>query len=164
MPKYLRSITKKRWDTYPDADWLKPDELKGDVLKDLATSDGDLSIWEISEEFGIDGICTALAAKRDSVKAFDYVIFDEVELQSFGFEVIESLGDTPYDALNNFHRDIKSLTVDNLTALAYVLSNCHKDRILPKDLKSKLVDGLTSGRLSRQPFFNKRLLEKLDGT
>ena len=162
MPKYLRSIVKKRWDLHPSVDWLEPGELQADVMKDLGTVDGDLSIWEIGPESDINRICTALAAKRDDFGPFDYLIFDSDELPDSDFDIENSLGQTPDLGLNEFHRDIKFLTANRLPELALALSNCCKDRILPKDVKRNIVEGLTNERLNRRRYFNKRLLEKID--
>ena len=44
MPRFLRGITRSRWDTYPDVPSCSLGELKADVFRDLPTADGLLSI------------------------------------------------------------------------------------------------------------------------
>ena len=68
MPSFFRAIVKKRWDTNPDVPWLEPNELKADVLKDLPTSDGVLSIWEIDEGINPERISIAFGCNQKELR------------------------------------------------------------------------------------------------
>ena len=160
MPSFLRTIVKKRWDTNPDVPWLEPNELKADVLRDLPTSDGVLSIWEINEEISPERISIALAATRKSLDVFDYVVFDGSELSPPSFNIERTTGETPDEAINGLHFDLQYLTTLKLTSLADIVSKGDKCRILRKQVRKSLLEGLDSGRLSAQAF-NQELLEKL---
>ena len=159
----MRAIIKKRWDTNPDVPWLEPNELKADVLKDLPTSDGALSIWKISEEIGPDRVSIALAATRKSLDVFDYIVFDGSELNPPSFNLEQKTGETPDEDINGLHYDLRSLTTYRLTCLADIVSKGDKFRILKKQVRESLLEGLDSGRLSDRAF-NQELLEKLRRT
>ena len=158
MPSYLRTIVKRRWDTAPDVPWLRPNELKADAFRDLATSDGRLSIWELSEEVEANRV----VATRETLGVVDYVVFDGNELQFAGFSVEKSDGVTPDERINGFHYDIALLTTHRLVALADLLAKGEKGRLPQKFIREALQDGLDSGRLNRQTF-NPKLLERLIG-
>ena len=161
MPSFLRSITKRRWDTNPDVPWLKPNELKADVLRDLPTSDGVLSIWEIDKGISPERISIALAATRDKIDTIDYVVFDGSKLSSPSFRIERKTGKTPDEAINGLHHDLQFLTTDKLASLAAIVSKGDKSRILEKQIKDSLLEGLKSGRLRAQAF-NQDLLVKLE--
>ena len=130
MPRLLRAIVKKRWDTSPDVPWLKPHELKADVLKDLPASNGALSVWEIDGAINPERISIALAATRKSLAVFDYVIFDGSQLTPLGFNMERKAGETPDEAINELHWDLQFLTTYKLTSLADIVSRGDKCRIL----------------------------------
>ena len=160
MPDFLRSIAKRRWDTNPDIPWLKPNELKADVFRDLPTSDGALSIWEISGDIAAERIGIALAANRESLDPFDYVVFDGSALRPPDFAIENRAGKTPDEDINGLHYDLQFLTTYKLTALADILSKGYKCRIPQKQVKESLLAGLDNGRLNSQKF-NEKLLQKL---
>ena len=132
MPSFLRAIVKKRWDTNPDVPWLAPNELKADVLKDLPTSDGVLSIWAIDEGISPKRISIALAATRKSLDVFDYVVFDGSELSPPSFGIERKAGETPDETINGLHHDLQFLTTNRLTSLADIVSRGDKCRISRK--------------------------------
>lgn len=160
MPSFLRAIVKRRWDTSPDVPWLEPNELKADVLKDLPASDGMLSIWQIAEGFSPERISIALAATRESLGVFDYVVFDGSELSPPLFSMEHKDGETPDEAINGLHYDLQYLTTNKVTSLADIVSRGDKHRILKKRVRESLLEGLESGRLSDKTF-NQELLKKL---
>ena len=65
------------------------------MFKDLPTSDGVLSIWEIDEGFNPERISIALAATRRSLDVFDYVVFDGSKLSPPSFSIERKTGETP---------------------------------------------------------------------
>lgn len=160
MVDYLRSIAKKRWDINPDVPWLKPNELKADVFKDLPVSDGALSIWKIDERVDAERVSIALAAKRDYLSAVDYVVFDGSVLDTSQFTLQNIAGDTPDGAINDLHFDLQFLTSEKLAELAHIIAKGYKARILQKQVKARLLDGLDRGLLKSEAF-NRNLLSKL---
>ena len=131
----MRAIVKKRWDANPDVPWLEPDELKADAFRDLPTSDGLLSIWEIPEASDAERVAIALAATRDSPGDFDYVMFEGSLLQPPAFALKQNSGETPDEGINDWHHDVELLTTRKLADLAQIISKGYKNEYLKRRCK-----------------------------
>jgi hypothetical protein len=147
MPRFLRSITRSRWDTYPDIPWLELGQLKADVFRDLSTTDGLLSIWEVPEGLTAERIAVAMAATRDNLGPMDIVVFDDLPLQ---LDVVpdRAPGDTPDAEVNSFHYDMRHLTVQKLLALAMHMSGGAYTRLPLRQVETGLRDGIRDGHLT----------------
>ena len=160
MPKFLRNIVRTRWYTAPNVEWLKAGQLSGDVLKDLGTTDGKLSIYEVPYDYDPTRIAIAIAANRPRLGPVDYLIFDGDILQPSVFPLEKTPGETPDFEVNTLHHDLLQLTTDRLVSLVGLLSEGDKERVEPKPVKEALLEGLNSGALNVQ-HFSQTLLKDL---
>ena len=162
MPRFLRLIDEKHWYAYPDVSWLNPGELPADVLKDLSTTQGDLSLYDISQGVAAERIAIALAATRPSVRYIYYVLFYDSILTAIGLSFKQTPGETPDNQVNSVHYDAQQVTTVKLSDLALKLSGtqpCHIDK---GAVRRKLLNGLEAGELNPKKYFNKNLLEELN--
>ena len=66
---------------------------------------------------------TALAANRDALANFDYVVLDVHPLTDLNIRVDESKGGTPDEEVNAWHRDLVELSAQKIMGLAVVIQD-----------------------------------------
>lgn len=113
-----RDIFAKELETYVD-ERLTNDDIPADPLGDFANTTGNsLSVWLVDEDkTNFSRVVTAMAANRERVDKFDYVLFREELLDTVGIKVAESKGDTPDAEANEFHRNLVELSASKVVAL-----------------------------------------------
>ena len=161
MPRFLRLIKEARWYAYPDISWLQPGELQADVLADLGTTRGNLSVFDVSQSIDAERIAIALAARRQSLQALDYIVFDDGILEPLALSATKSGGETPDSGVNAVHYDVQNITAGVLVNLASELAQIDPTGLSRSSVKRKLIKGINEGRLVTSRFFDKRLLEEL---
>ena len=161
MARFLRLIDEKHWYAYPDVHWLNPGELSADVLKDLSTTHGDLSLYDISQGVTAERVAIAMAATRPSVRYLDYVLFDDSVLTTIGLPFKQTPGGTPDSQVNDVHYDAQRITTVKLSDLAHKLSETQPYHIDKGSVRQELLNGLKAGDLNPKKYFNKNLLEEL---
>ena len=131
MRQFLRTVRQARWHKYPEIAWLVEGELQGDVLTDMSTDRGRLSVYRISNEDDLQRVITALAATRDNVANLDYAIFEDSELGSLGITISNG-------GYNNqwAHYELGNLSARRLARLAEVVSAGNHDRVSEKLIRA----------------------------
>ena len=115
----LRAIHKPRWYDDPRPPWLAEGEAPADVLDDLRTKQNELSVWLVREdESNVDEVVTALATNRNSLDKVDYALIDEATVGELGIDMQESPANTPFHAVNAWHRDLIELSAGKVARLA----------------------------------------------
>lgn len=158
MTNFLRTINHDRWLNSVDPDWVPDGELCADVLKDLHTDDGKLSIWDINDEAYRQELLIALAAARPSLKKMDYIIFDGTELEEIGVSLEHSTGRTPITKINSLlHYDVRFLTANRLALLAELVftKQIEIKRVPKKDVRSLLSQAADEGIIDKNSLTEK---------
>jgi len=120
MATVLRKIDHKQlWNKKPEGDiasWLQEGELPADALQDIQTDNNRLSVFLLEDgaPTTLERVIGALAAKRNHLAKFDYVLFGPALLAELGIELEATLGDTLDGAVNACHRDLVKLTATKL--------------------------------------------------
>ena len=117
-------------------DWLNDDDVPADLLSDFSTKNNALSVYEIDEgNSNLQDIIASLAANRDKVQRFDYVLFDKKLLTEKGIQFQNSSGDTPHQEVNEkYHLDIIKLSGKKVAAIGnqfldYTIESTSKKQI-----------------------------------
>lgn len=147
MTQYLRLVRQRRWATFPDIEWIAPEETQADALLDLQTRNNRLSVFRVDSDNDIQRVVVALAASRDHVANIDYAIFDDDELIVQGIDITQTVGETPDKTANMLHHDIHNLTVRQIELLARTIALADHTRIHRRDIQTMLRDALQSGDL-----------------
>ena len=152
MSFVFRSIGNKHWYSadQPDyQDWLKDRELVADVLKELRTTRGSLSVYKVDSGMqNLDRIICAYACTRNSLNDIDYVLVPLDAIRE-GFDTAPTLGDTADDEVNKWHLDIEHLSASKLLQLARLFQDHHSSmyRIRKRHVRSKIKDCLRKQHL-----------------
>lgn len=143
MSLVFRSIGNKHWYTWDQPDfneWLPDGELVADVLNELRTTRGSLSVYKIDTGMqNLDRVICAYACTRNSLNDIDYVLVPlEIILEQF--DTAPTLGATADDGVNKWHLDIEHLSASKLLQLARVFQDHHSamHRIRKRRVKSKI--------------------------
>ena len=147
MTQYLRLVRQRRWATFPDIEWIAPEETQADALLDLQTRNNRLSVFRVDSDNDIQRVVVALAASRDHVANIDYAVFDDDELIAQGIGITQTVGETPDKTANMLHHDIHNLTVRQIELLARTIALADHTRIHRRDIQTMLRDALQSGDL-----------------
>src|SRR4051812_20232399 len=122
MPLAVRKIAAGKWKT-ADYSWVPPGSLQGDVLGDLKTGKGRLSLWEVRDDkANLDDVIVALTSAQERLDHFDYIIFDRAVIAGLGFSTTNSPGSTPFKPAQSMHFDVLDLTTSKLSDLAFAIS------------------------------------------
>lgn len=145
MPLVLRQVRSNRWYSREECPWLAEGELQADPLGDLQTNENMLSVWFVEDDkSNFRRIITALAANRDYVQNFDYILIDEWILHEIGIKFKNSEAVTPdEDANSKWHYDLIELSAQKLTYLAKaILDTAEPQRISKKQVKQWIKDAV----------------------
>jgi hypothetical protein len=149
VPFFLHRVTQDRWLWGEDVPCLPPGELQSEVFLDLQAKDNVLSVWQITDdESNMDRVLAALAANRDDVSHFDYMLIDQQLVTAMNIGVLSSPGDTRDALANSWHRDLGKLSASQLLAIAYLLRRQGRLVRCPKKRVHTLLEtALSSGHI-----------------
>jgi len=151
VTRVLRVVRQARWDSQENLDWLAEDDVPAPPLLDFANTDHHcLSVWLVGEGHGEeDQIVTALAATRDKLDVFDYVLFAREHLDAVGTELRDAGGDTPDEGVNRHHRDLAHVSAARVFATTKkVWDECKPPTRLSKGRVGQLLaDAVRNGRI-----------------
>lgn len=142
MPLLVRKIDRKQR-------WLEPN-LSSDVMHELKTTDSMLSVWELTEDrSNLERVVAAMAATRQLLDKFDYVLLEDTALLERGFKFVRNTGATPDDEANKlWHLDVVNLKPATLASLAYLMhKKGQKERINTLRIRELLLEGIEAGRI-----------------
>ncbi len=125
--------------------WLRTEDLAADALQDLRTKGNRLSVYLISslEPSELDRLLAAMAANRNLLDKLDYAAFDASLLNDLQIKVEPTLGETPDEEVNKWHRDLVELTACKLTNLGLAIRrHATVGRKYPKDIEELIRQGL----------------------
>ena len=152
MPYFLRAIYNNiDWDKTLFPSWLKEGELPSCIVKDLRADDNALSLWEISDDkYNLVDIIAAFVSLRDDIKYdFDYALLNTSDLDELSFAPSKKVANTAYLDMNQFHRNVSNLSINNVVYFAYLLSRHGEfDRMGWKDIEARLKQAYAKGQLN----------------
>lgn len=149
MALALRIIRKSRW--YLKPAWLSPDDLQADALADLGTKNNKLFLWYIYDNrSNLDRIIAALAAKRDVISNFDFILFDQIILKKNSIKFIKTKGISLDEEANElWHFDLYELSASSILKLALSLAKKGElNRIPERKIKDYLTKAIIEGTIS----------------
>jgi len=155
MALLLRKLEKKsHWDRASEQS-LSALGAGADVLRDLNTSSGTLSVYRIEDDNGnLDRVIAALCANRNVLSNFDYVLIPEESVQEIA-SVKDTHGETKDEAVNGWHRDVTGLSVGKVVRLIECILPAERERILRKQVEAILRESLQQGWLDINDFDEK---------
>ena len=155
MPHYLLKISKRKWDRL-DVPWLEPNQIQADPLGDLRIDKGTLSVWHVNEDkSNLEIVILALAATREKFDKFEYGLFDQELAKSINLKIQNTLGITPIDKANIWHRDVIELTAEKAFELIRaIFDTFEKERVLGDDIRTQIVNAVKEGNLDIQKVNN----------
>ncbi|GAF85170.1 unnamed protein product, partial [marine sediment metagenome] len=137
----VRKISRAKWQTFAHEDG-KPVTADA-VTGDLRTQHNNLSLWQISDLSKLHEAALAIVSAQECLDAIDLAALDEKELIEKGFSVQETLGSTPVKELQQIHRDIVSLTCNDLRPLAQVVISSFRQKRVKRISKKEILDIVT---------------------
>lgn len=152
MTLVLRIIRQARWDVSEECGWLGEDDIPADPLADFAnTADNCLSVWLVEDtQQQFRQVVAAMAASRDKLDEFDYVLFPHEHLDAVGIAVANTPGETLDAEANRFHRHLIELSANKVVALTkrVLAEHSRLDRIQKPGVAQFVVDAVDSGRVA----------------
>jgi hypothetical protein len=145
VPTYLHQIDQRLWlETSPA--WLPAGEATADEVTNLKTSNNELSVYAVSrDDTTAFRVATALAASRQKLQDFDYILFEDAVLIGLDIRVKSSSGTTPDAEVNTWHSDLIQLSGTTLARLAAELRKLPKGRFLKERLQDDLLIAVKPG-------------------
>lgn len=156
----LRAITKSKWynSTEKIDQLLKEGRLQADALNsliqagalnDLKTTGNTLSVWYIdATRSNLQQVIVALAANRNNINPFDYVLLKESTLSALDIRIKNSLGDTPDDKVNTCHCELVELSLETILKLVSLIRTSERVRVPEAKIRQQLLEAVSSRRLS----------------
>ena len=147
MPFVLRKINKGYWQI---PNWLPVGDLQANVLKDLNAKDNRLSVWLVDDDLtNLDDVAVALASNSNQVDKLDIALLKEEIVCKLGIEIEQALGKTPYTAANDWHRNLRDLSLLKCVGLAYGIfdNSCTIKRYPEKDVLRLLCRAVSTRRV-----------------
>jgi len=146
----VRKISQAKWRTFAHEDG-KPVSADA-VTGDLRTQNNNLSLWKISDLSEFREAALAIVSGHERLDTIDLVALDEAELSEVGLSVRETFGATPVEELQRIHRDVVSLTYEDLRPIAQaVISGIRQERvkrISKKEILDIITDAIKNERLN----------------
>lgn len=125
MPLALRFIRLDRWDTEAllAQSWVPEGDIVADVLRDVGTTNGTLSVWHIADDkSNLNRVLAAFGATRDKVANLDYLLIEQGLLQIAGVEMLVTAGTTvDPEANSQWHRELVHLSGHRLVELVHTM-------------------------------------------
>lgn len=147
--RLLRGIRKAKWARNTDLRWLSAGQIQADALTDLKSTDNKISLYLVddSDEEQKLRIAAALATTKEHLSNLDYALIDPDFLSGLGVSVEEIQGTTPDEVVNELHRDLVQLTVEQIYEIAkHIHTTQNVYRYLPNIVKSAVLDGCRNER------------------
>jgi len=159
VSKFLIKVKKARWENIPD--FVPIDDVAADCVADLRIEGNSLSVWLVEDDqSNVDRVLVALAARCQSISNADYALFDDSVPADLGLKIQLSVGQTPDEHANGWHRDLVQLTGLQLVRLAgRIVQTARIDRITEKRMAQLLRDALRNGRLDQVKVDNSLLIK-----
>jgi hypothetical protein len=154
MAKLLRKVQRKTdWD--PDGEfssYLPAGHAPADALKDLATTNNNLSVWQVDDAGeNLDRVLAAIVSTRQYLQVLDYLIIDSERIQALNLAVAQTPGDT-HDVQANeaWHFHLTRLSATDVANLANtMLTHGETKRQRQKQLISLLKKSVEEGFVDR---------------
>ena len=149
MPLILRTLRKNKFVHELQPAWILQDEIQADALKDLETTDNDLSVWLIEEDLSnLDRVLAALAANRDQLANIDFALISLDVLTELGLLFQATPGVTADKEVSLLHRDLIRLTANRLASLAQAIKRYARlERRSKAQVRSLLLDSIAAGHI-----------------
>lgn len=117
MAQLLVRARKTRWLTDP-----RTTNAPADALSDLNTKENVLSAWYVDDDHSnLEDVIVAVASNREHLQRLDFALFDEAATRETGVQIIASPGKTPLGDASEYHRDLVSLTADDICHIAEMI-------------------------------------------
>ncbi|HEY9869724.1 MAG TPA: hypothetical protein V6D08_11205 [Candidatus Obscuribacterales bacterium] len=142
MAQLLRQVNNIYW-----VSALRGGSLSPRVLQDLRTNDDTLSFFALEEGGGnLERIAFALAANRQRLDKFEYVVIDEEDVLELEIEIGATEGDTPDQTVNRSHRNLLVPTCEKLVGLAHLMARRGPSKtIQTNDIIRGVREGIANG-------------------
>jgi hypothetical protein len=128
-------------------------EVQADAFLDVMPDGDALSVWASGDdETALERTVAALAATRDSVANYDFLLFDMRRVTDAGIHCRRTPGNTPDDDVNlTSHYELVELSAPRLCQLVNkILAATKPQRISEKKVLLLLADAVRSGRIQHE--------------
>jgi hypothetical protein len=120
--------------------------LQADVLGCLSTNQGTLSVWFAEDKSNMEPALLAIAAGLANTNHIHLIAFDEDQLNSLGFNIAETEGETAAVSLKGLHRDITNLSAHRALELAEIIrAQLHRGEqtsLTSKEIAQRIATGI----------------------
>lgn len=151
MSLILRTLRKNKFIRELQPVWVAHDDIQADALKDLETSDNDLSVWLVADDLSnLNRVLAAVAANRDQLANIDFALISEEALSQLGILLRKTPSVTPDHEVSLLHRDISQLTARQVASLAHAISkDAQLDRRSKSQIQAMLLVSITTNYIDR---------------
>jgi len=118
----LKGIKQNRWLDVPS--WLVSGEAPADCLPDFNTERNELSVFRLPRaeaEMLAQRVVVALAAGRQNLDHYDYVLIDADRVEGVPIEANRTRGGTGDEQVDDLHVDLVNLTASAVAKLAAII-------------------------------------------
>ena len=145
MTQVLRKIANKRnWD---GPHWLGEHDCQAQVVDCLGPQFNKLSVYVVRPD-QLGRVVAALALTRDNLASLDLAIADASILSEQSIKEDTTLGATPDNDVNVWHRDLVELSIGRLAALATAIRTGGKiQRFQPREVLRAIATSIDSGHI-----------------
>lgn len=166
MPLLLLSTKYNKW-LRPKPDWLGEGEIPADPIFALKTQDNTMSVWLVDNDRScIKRIVGALAATRQALQEFEYVLLDSKTVTDVGIKTHPTEGTSIDSELNKFHLDLIEISAQKLVKLAKTIlekiwqeDTRFVEQRLRKTVARNIFDNISKGRIDSANV-NPKVLDK----
>ncbi|MGH0593347.1 hypothetical protein ACQVPY_13750 [Bacillus pretiosus] len=151
MSLLVRKLAKSKW---PKENFETVDikDLRADAITScLRTSNDTLSTWEIASPDNLSDAILALVSSFEKIDKIDVVMIEREEVVNRGFEIADTLGNTPVEQLKNTHKDITGLTYQTVGDFSRLLLDTmmegRVERYTATKVKRLLKEAIEQGKL-----------------
>lgn len=124
---YLRKINPDAWNDKPSDD--------ADSISDLATTNHELSVWEVEDMADLNSIALALAMTLSEPRPFIGILINPDEIQKnydWNLDIISNPGMTMYKSKKDKHKDFILQNVEHMRMMADYIHNIIKNEDLTR--------------------------------
>ena len=152
----LRATNINRW-TEAQFDWLPEGDIPADPVCDFRTAGNRASVWKIGNPQADQRlllerrIAVAIAARRDRVASFDYILLDSAAVDAAGIKVCRKDGESADPELNgSLHPNLEKISAGKLAKLVNTtLREPRLERLYPKDIAIEIWDRICKKHLDK---------------
>jgi len=157
MPQFLHMTKCSKW-IVTDAPWLASGEIPAYPLFGLhVQSESQMSAWEIDEDVRVfEEFAAGLAAGREGLQNFDYVLIDLATLTEIGIRAERKPGISCDSKIINLHWELTEISAQKAVKLVGIIrrqledDDSRVDRILKKEVAQKIWVGIQEGRIDSE--------------